>query len=121
MVLERAPNRENNTHRFWLCQCDCGNKIEVQGTYLRKGTARHCGCESSAGEQKIHQLLTNNNIVFKRQQTFSDLRGKNNSHLRFDFSVLNDNNEIEYLIEYDGIQHFFTGFFGNTKEDLKEI
>lgn len=120
-VLNRAPNRENNSHRFWLCKCDCGNEVEVQGTYLRKGISTNCGCEVSAGEQKIHKLLTEFNISFIRQYTFPDLLGKNKKRLRYDFGIINENKEILYLIEYDGIQHFFTGFFNNTLEDLNQI
>lgn len=120
-VLQRAPNKENNTHRYWLCQCECGNVVEVQGTYLRNGSARHCGCEISAGEQKIHQILTENNIIFKRQVTFSDLIGEEGKRLRYDFGVYNTKQELLYLIEYDGIQHFSKGHFGNNQEDFEKI
>jgi hypothetical protein len=29
---------------FWLCQCDCGNKVVVQAGNLKSGTVRSCGC-----------------------------------------------------------------------------
>lgn len=120
-VLKRAPNRENNTHRYWLCKCECGNIIQVQGTYLRNGSARHCGCETSAGEHKIHSLLTENKIKFKRQLTFPDLLGDEGARLRYDFGIFDSNDILQYIIEYDGIQHFGIGHFGNTEEDLKKI
>jgi len=28
----------------WKCQCDCGNTTNVQGTTLRYGTTKSCGC-----------------------------------------------------------------------------
>lgn len=120
-VIDRASNRENNSHRYWVCKCECGNIIEVQGTYLRNGCARHCGCESSAGEHKIHSLLSENNILFKRQLTFPDLLGDEGARLRYDFGIIDSNNNLKYIIEYDGIQHFEVGHFGNTEEDLKKI
>ena len=32
--------------RLWECECDCGNRCVVRGTYLRNGTTRSCGCIS---------------------------------------------------------------------------
>jgi hypothetical protein len=29
---------------MWRCQCDCGSCIETQGTALRAGRTRSCGC-----------------------------------------------------------------------------
>lgn len=28
----------------WRCMCDCGNEIDVRGTYLTNGSVRSCGC-----------------------------------------------------------------------------
>ena len=28
----------------WLCKCDCGNKVEIVGSYLIKGDTKSCGC-----------------------------------------------------------------------------
>ena len=44
--------------------------------------------------------------------------------LRIDFIIFNDNNNIEYAIEYDGEQHFSyknNGTFCRNEEDLKDI
>jgi hypothetical protein len=30
---------------FWRCKCDCGNETAIEGSRLRKGKARACGCE----------------------------------------------------------------------------
>ena len=29
---------------YYMCQCDCGNKLEVKATNLRKGNTKSCGC-----------------------------------------------------------------------------
>lgn len=42
LVLSRAQNRGDNT--YWLCQCDCGNKIEVAGQHLKLGKTLSCKC-----------------------------------------------------------------------------
>ena len=116
-VIKRSCEKNDGSHRFWLCQCDCGRQTIVNGVYLRSGSAQHCGCENSAGETLIRDILTNNNIKFKAQYTFPDLTS-NNQRLRFDFGILNENNELSYLIEYDGIQHYKTGCWYSTTEDL---
>lgn len=33
-----------NGKRIWLCQCDCGNKVEVAGSDLQRGHKKSCGC-----------------------------------------------------------------------------
>lgn len=32
---------------YWLCQCDCGNKINVYSSYLIQGETKSCGCVSN--------------------------------------------------------------------------
>ena len=42
-VLRRSPENVNN-HSAWVCKCDCGRETVVQGTLLRNGHTRSCGC-----------------------------------------------------------------------------
>lgn len=47
VVLREAENRISkggSKHRQWECQCDCGNKVTVLQTSLRKGATKSCGC-----------------------------------------------------------------------------
>ena len=108
--------KTDGTHLFWHCRCECGNECDVNGTYLRTGVSTNCGCERSVGELKINNILKENNINFKREYTFPDLLGDGGGRLRFDFGILNQNDELQYLIEFDGIQHFQTECFGMDKE-----
>ena len=41
-VIERIPN---TSPIMWKCKCDCGNIIEVRGSYLRNGHTKSCGCQ----------------------------------------------------------------------------
>lgn len=34
----------NNRGVVWLCKCDCGNEVWVNGIDLRQGNTRSCGC-----------------------------------------------------------------------------
>lgn len=48
VALEKAPSR--NKHTYWLCQCDCGNKKEIQTSHLTSGASKSCGCESKLND-----------------------------------------------------------------------
>ena len=88
------------------------------GTKLRSGHTSSCGCLVSKGEFQISQILSQNNIDFKRQIIFDDCIYINN--LRFDFGIY-QNDQLLYLIEFDGEQHFYSKDNGwNTKEHLLE-
>ena len=117
-VLYRSKDKSDGTHIFWHCRCDCGNECDINGSYLRSGVSTNCGCERSVGEAKITKILKENNINFKREYTFPDLLGDGGGRLRFDFGILNDKNELLYLIEYDGIQHFEPNCFGYDEENF---
>ena len=41
-VLSRVDNQ--GTRAMWLCECDCGNTIEVSGKALRTEHTKSCGC-----------------------------------------------------------------------------
>ena len=105
LVLRKAerPEHVKSTSAFWVCRCDCGNEIVVMGSNLRTGDALSCGCVKSRGEYNITQLLLENQIHFVTQYSFSDLKYKD--YLRYDFAILNDQNEPIRLIEFDGPQH----------------
>lgn len=42
-VLSITPKRHNRCV-IWLCKCDCGKTVEAQGSYLRNGETKSCGC-----------------------------------------------------------------------------
>lgn len=103
----RKQSSRNRNEAWYLCQCDCGSKpIEVRGNDLRTGSKNSCGCMCSSGETQIKKILEENNIFYKKEVIYPDLKNPNtNCHLRFDFGILQDN-IIKYLIEFDGRQHF---------------
>ena len=99
---------KTTTAPCWICQCDCGNVIVVQGGNLRSGNTTNCGCEriKSKGEIAVEDFLTKNNIKHLSEYTFDDLRNKSGNLLRFDFAVLDDDNNVKMVIEYQGKQHY---------------
>lgn len=44
-AIRKSENRVGKSGRTaWVCQCDCGNVVEVETRSLRSGAKRSCGC-----------------------------------------------------------------------------
>ena len=57
-----------------------------------------------------------NDINFKEEQSLPDLTSPNGTLLRFDFAVFDDEGNLEFLIEYQGRQHYeASSKFGGKK------
>ena len=89
-------------HSKWVCQCECGNIISCTGESLMNGQIS-CGCSKSIGEYHMRQILTENGIKFKSEYSFDDLKYINK--LRYDIAILDENDNVTRLIEFDGKQH----------------
>ncbi|ANZ60064.1 hypothetical protein AYR62_01905 [Secundilactobacillus paracollinoides] len=44
VVLQFGGRNAVNQNAMWLCQCDCGERVVVDGVRLRSGTTKSCGC-----------------------------------------------------------------------------
>ena len=105
IVLERDGSSETQLAK-WKCLCKhCGNIFTTQGSHIRNGAIKSCGCVHSQNEQQITKLLLENNINLATEYTFSDLKALNGGRLRFDFAIFKDN-KLSHLIEYNGAQHY---------------
>lgn len=47
-----------------------------------------------------------NNVNFKEEYTIPGLVGSSNRALRFDFAIFDDEDNLDFLIEYQGRQHY---------------
>ena len=61
---------------------------------------------ASRGEIKIEEILTEAGLNFKMEYIFTDLKSENGRTLRFDIVVFDDDNNIDFIIEYQGRQHY---------------
>ena len=129
VVIERAGDYHYksggkiNSSPQWLCQCDCGNRVVVQGGNLRSGNTVNCGCEhrSSKSEIEIADFFKQHGIKYFREYSFEDLRNKSGNLLRFDFAILDGNNRVVALVEYQGKQHYADcGWFGKYQREYSD-
>ena len=72
---------------------------------------------ASRGEIKIEEILQQAGIPFQEEYSFPDLLSSTGHPLRFDFAIFDDEGNLEFLIEYQGIQHYqakskFGGYIG---------
>ena len=82
--------------------------------------------KASRGEIKIFDILQAAGLNFKEEFIFSDLLSASGRPLRFDFCVFDDDGEIDFLIEYQGIQHYepkskFGGWQGLRKQQFNDM
>ena len=78
------------------------------------------------GEIKISEILSRAGLAYKEEYVFPDLIGSTGRPLRFDFAVFDDDGELDFLIEYQGIQHYeakskFGGYSGLAKQQYYDM
>ena len=61
---------------------------------------------ASSMEVKIHNILTDYDVPFAEEYEFDDLIASSGRHLRFDFAVFDDDGNLDFVIEYQGKQHY---------------
>ena len=120
LVALEPTEKRSGENIVWKFKCDCGRITEVSTANI--GHTNSCGkCSKiSQGELKIEQILKENNISFEREKNFKNFKYDNGATPRFDFYVTYNN--INYLIEYDGEQHFtWNGRGWNTEDYFNKI
>ncbi len=71
---------------------------------------------ASRGEIKIEQILQEAGLPFKMEYSFVGLNSPGGRPLRFDFVVFDDDGNIDFIIEYQGKQHYeASSKFGGKK------
>jgi predicted Zn-ribbon and HTH transcriptional regulator len=111
IVLE---NYVNDSTKINFYHKKCGTTYSVTPRDFLNGH-RCPTCKSrSRGELRIRDYLIKNNINFKSQFYFDDLRSPKKRLLKFDFAILDKKDKVKYLIEFDGSQHYYS--FGDPDE-----
>lgn len=82
--------------------------------------------KASRGEIKIHEILEEAGLNFVEEYSFPDLVSSSGRPLRFDFAVFDDEGNLDFLIEFQGIQHYqakskFGGASGLRKQQYNDM
>ena len=84
----------------------------------RRGCSQCSPCIST-GEKTVSDWLEDNNIEHIKQYKVDGLKDK--ALLRYDFAVLDKDNEVSILLEYDGRQHYEpVKRFGGEEEFIRQ-
>ena len=62
--------------------------------------------DASRGEMKIHEILEEAGLNYKMEYSFNDLKSSSGKPLRFDFVIFDDDGYIDFIIEFQGKQHY---------------
>ena len=123
------PDYATDGRAMWNCVCKCGNSYVASGKLLREGKVTSCGCRTqSLGEEAVEKILLSNNFNYAKEYSVQVRKELIYQHhkARFDFAIFDKNNQLKYLIEYDGSQHFEenvreNGLGWNNQEAFEKI
>lgn len=118
LVLNKAQKSN-----YWHCKdIETGVERDVFRGNLTQGLSKGDGSVSSWGQKRINYQLIKNHLSYITEYVFSDLKTNKNGTPRFDFAIINPNNDIYCLIEYDGRQHFsYDKNWKMTEEDFYRL
>lgn len=105
-----------------LLHVKCGNTYSVEpNSFLNGNRCYYCSIrrKSSKGELRIEKFLINRNIEYIREYRIDDCR--HILPLPFDFAIIDKDNSIKYLIEFDGRQHYELIEMWGGKSNLDDI
>ena len=93
-VLYKSTKRSLSRDLFWVCECDCGEKVTVNARSLRTNNTRSCGClqkeiaRSMSGEKSpnYNPKLTDDERMYSRYQ----LHGENINNWRTSVFIRDD-------------------------------
>lgn len=106
----------------WHCRCDCGNEKDIDASSLVKGYTVSCGCmKQSKYEYWMDDILCQFGLNYRTQVKFKDLTGTGEGLLSYDFGVYDSEDQLIYLIECQGRQHYEAiDFFGGEEQFEKQ-
>lgn len=81
-VISKVENNKQNNSK-WLCQCDCGNMIEVLGIHLRSGHTKSCGCLRKTICKNINHKKKHGLINIRLYKIWNGIKNRTNPNSKF--------------------------------------
>ena len=66
-LLVLKPGKVENGMTYSICQCDCGETIEVLNKQLKNGHVQSCGCLKRDNASRLGKRTEKNNICFAQK------------------------------------------------------
>ena len=112
--LTRERHINNGSESKLKCRCvECQHVWRPSFNSIFNNNSGCPVCCSSKGEKAVKKYLEDNNITYEREFILESLPRK-----RFDFRFVHE--EIGYLLEFDGLQHFEQRDHFHREEDSFE-
>lgn len=67
LVIRRVENSKNGQSR-WLCRCDCGEEVVVNGSRLKSGHTKSCGCYAISLNTKHGKYKTSEYVIYQQMK-----------------------------------------------------
>lgn len=71
-----VSGHDSKNRILWHCKCDCGNEIDVLGSYLRTGSRDNCGCITRERHSKARIKTNTYDIESKEYGIGYTLKGE---------------------------------------------
>lgn len=62
VVIENMGKLDNRQY-YWKCQCDCGTIVIKEGSRLRSGNTKSCGCSQHDGLKRYNKKQTEQSLI----------------------------------------------------------
>jgi Recombination endonuclease VII len=66
LIAVEPCGRDKRQRVLWLCQCDCGNKCQVQSTNLANGHTQSCGCLVGQHSRSTEESIARRNAAIAK-------------------------------------------------------
>jgi hypothetical protein len=91
--------------QLWKCEfCEHQWESTVNNRFRGRDCPK-CALKNSKPQRKIEEFLNKNKICYKTEYKITEC--KNKRPLPFDFAIFKPKDDLIFLIEYQGEQHFF--------------
>lgn len=63
LTVIKFSHYDKNHRKHYLCKCDCGVEKTIQGSLLKSGNTKSCGCFGKEIRRTLHKLPNNKGVI----------------------------------------------------------
>lgn len=96
-VLKEVPSARKESR--WLCQCECGNYVELRGSALTSDGTKSCGCLAIESAKNVAER---EGLAKKAHKAYNDKRVEGVATF-----LINDKMQKNNTTGYKGVQKYY--------------